>query len=917
MNPTSSPRPQRCARGRRHGRRVRARRRELPDVVHVERPRQREHGDWATNVALQLAQAGRGAPARSSPRCSRGRLRRRPRASRRSTSPGPGFLNITLDGRRRGRARARRRRAGRRPTAAATSLAGKTVNLEFVSANPTGPIHIGGVRWAAVGDSLARVLEAARRRGHPRVLLQRPRRADRPLRALAARRAPRARTPPRTATAAQYIHDIADEVIADVAAAGGARPAHAARRRGAGGLPRRRRRADVRRDQGVAARLRRRLRRLLPRGLAARVRRGRAGDRAAARARRTSTRPTARCGCAPPTSATTRTASSSSPTATPPTSPATSRTTSTSASAASTASSSCSAPTTTGTSAGMMADVRRVRRRPRAQPRDPHRPDGQPRQATASRVRMSKRAGTVVTIEDLVDAVGVDAARYALARSAADSTIDIDLDLLARARPTRTPCSTCSTPTPARVNVGAQRRRARRRAASDGFDAVAARPPEPRRSCSAARPSSRAWSRRPPSCASRTASPATSRSSPAAYHKWYDAAPRHAAGRRGGHRRPPHPPVAQRRHPPGARERPGPARRQRAGADVSAGVAPGRRWPVAGRDAPTGRRRSTRRGRRRRATSPREHGTPALRARRGRLPRPRPGVPRGVHARRSRRSAPASTSTTPARRSSRVAVARWVHEEGLRVDTAHRRRARRRAARRASRARDIGLHGNNKSDAELARALEAGVGRIVVDSLAEIERVARRRARARGRLAPVMVRVTTGVHAGGHEYIATGARGPEVRPLARRRAAAMTALRAVLAPPRARAARHPLATSARRSSTPTAFEVAARTHARGCAPTSHAATGVPRCPRSTSAAATASPTCRGDDPSTRARVARALAATVGAVCAELGTPRAAHLDRARPRDRRPDHSRSTRSAPSSRSRSRTARTRRTWRSTAA
>jgi arginyl-tRNA synthetase len=51
--------------------------------------------------------------------------------------------------------------------------------------------------------------------------------------------------------------------------------------------------------------------------------------------------------------------------------------------------------------------------------------DGQP-------VRMSKRNGTVVSLEDLVEAVGVDAARYALARSSVDSTIDIDLDLLVR-----------------------------------------------------------------------------------------------------------------------------------------------------------------------------------------------------------------------------------------------------------------------------------------------------------------------------------------------------------------------------------------------------------------------------------------------------------------------------------------------------
>lgn len=100
-----------------------------------------------------------------------------------------------------------------------------------------------------------------------------------------------------------------------------------------------------------------------------------------------------------------------------------------------------------------------------------------------------------------------------------------------------------------------------------------------------------------------------------------------------------------------------------------------------------------------------------------------------------------------------VAVARWAREEGLRVDTAS-------AGELAVALRaqvpgaEIGLHGNNKSDAEIVRALDAGVGRIIVDSLVEIERVARL-AGERGVVAPVMVRVTTGVHAGGHEYIAT------------------------------------------------------------------------------------------------------------------------------------------------------------------
>jgi len=101
-----------------------------------------------------------------------------------------------------------------------------------------------------------------------------------------------------------------------------------------------------------------------------------------------------------------------------------------------------------------------------------------------------------------------------------------------------------------------------------------------------------------------------------------------------------------------------------------------------------------------------------------------------------------------------VAVARWVHAEGLRVDTATGGELAV-ALRAGVPGEHIGLHGNNKSDAEIARALEVGVGRVIVDSLVEIERVAAAaRARA-GAPAPVMVRVTTGVHAGGHEYIST------------------------------------------------------------------------------------------------------------------------------------------------------------------
>jgi len=100
-----------------------------------------------------------------------------------------------------------------------------------------------------------------------------------------------------------------------------------------------------------------------------------------------------------------------------------------------------------------------------------------------------------------------------------------------------------------------------------------------------------------------------------------------------------------------------------------------------------------------------------------------------------------------------VAVARWVHAEGLRVDTATGGELAVALAAGVP-GPHLGLHGNNKSDAEIAAALDAGVGRIVADSRVEIDALAAAAA-ARGVVVPVMVRVTTGVHAGGHEYIST------------------------------------------------------------------------------------------------------------------------------------------------------------------
>lgn len=125
--------------------------------IALERPRNRDHGDWATSVALKTAKTVGMPPRQFADELVPGILAIAGVAA--VDVAGPGFLNITLD------------------AAAASELArtvveqgdayghnetllGQTINLEFVSANPTGPIHLGGTRWAAVGDSLARILSA-------------------------------------------------------------------------------------------------------------------------------------------------------------------------------------------------------------------------------------------------------------------------------------------------------------------------------------------------------------------------------------------------------------------------------------------------------------------------------------------------------------------------------------------------------------------------------------------------------------------------------------------------------------------------------------------------------------------------------------------------------------------------------------
>ncbi|MFD0328955.1 arginine--tRNA ligase [Streptacidiphilus monticola] len=130
----------------------------VPETVTVERPKNRDHGDYATNVALQLAKAAE-LPPRQVAELLAKRLRELPGIASIDIA-GPGFLNVTLDAATQGELARTIVEAGEAYGRNGT-FAGLKINLEFVSANPTGPIHIGGVRWAAVGDSLARVLRAS------------------------------------------------------------------------------------------------------------------------------------------------------------------------------------------------------------------------------------------------------------------------------------------------------------------------------------------------------------------------------------------------------------------------------------------------------------------------------------------------------------------------------------------------------------------------------------------------------------------------------------------------------------------------------------------------------------------------------------------------------------------------------------
>lgn len=400
----------------------------IPATVHLERPRQRDHGDWATNVAMQLAKK-----AGTNPRAFAEELARRLAQTEGVATvevAGPGFLNIRLDAAAAGELARSVVEQGTEYGQNET-LAGVALNLEFVSANPTGPLHIGGVRWAAVGDSLARVLQASGAAvSREYYFNDHGAQIDRFSRSLLARAL--GEPAPEDGYGGQYISEIAEQVVADALAAGEPDPRtlptdeanEAFRARGVDLMFAEIRQAlhdfgvdfdvyfheDSLHESGAVTRAIARLREL-----------GRIYEADGATWLRTTD-----FGDDKDRVVIKR----------------------------------------DGDAAYIAGDIAYyLDKRERGFDRvvimlgaDHHGYIGRMMAVCAAfgdtpgvnleiligqmvnlvkdgaPVRMSKRAGTVVTIDDLVDAVGVDAARYALARSSADSMIDLDLDLLSSAK---------------------------------------------------------------------------------------------------------------------------------------------------------------------------------------------------------------------------------------------------------------------------------------------------------------------------------------------------------------------------------------------------------------------------------------------------------------------------------------------------
>jgi len=136
---------------------------DVPSELTLDRPKNRDHGDYATSIALALAKEANMQPgviAKVIVKTLTDNKLLTAAGISKVDIAGPGFINITLESASQGVVVTEILTAGKK-FGTSNTLAGKKINLEFVSANPTGPLHLGHTRWAAVGDSLGRVLSAA------------------------------------------------------------------------------------------------------------------------------------------------------------------------------------------------------------------------------------------------------------------------------------------------------------------------------------------------------------------------------------------------------------------------------------------------------------------------------------------------------------------------------------------------------------------------------------------------------------------------------------------------------------------------------------------------------------------------------------------------------------------------------------
>jgi len=136
---------------------------DVPSELTLDRPKNRDHGDYATSIALALSKSANlqpGVIAKVIVKTLTDNKLLTPAGISKVDIAGPGFINITLESASQGVVVTEILTGGKK-FGTSNLLAGKKINLEFVSANPTGPLHLGHTRWAAVGDSLGRVLAAA------------------------------------------------------------------------------------------------------------------------------------------------------------------------------------------------------------------------------------------------------------------------------------------------------------------------------------------------------------------------------------------------------------------------------------------------------------------------------------------------------------------------------------------------------------------------------------------------------------------------------------------------------------------------------------------------------------------------------------------------------------------------------------